>query len=200
MKYILIFLFQSSQVIYLLLILMGCSLHNQHSQMTTTLDHIKNTVCSHIQPLEIELTTHLGDKQTFIEGDYVTFLASTNQDSYFLLMYKNAIGQIIQLIPSTKLGRGFYKAAYYFEIPDSRSGFIFQISEPFGEETIELFASNIHFPNFDGQILENGFKKHDPKSFYKQLQLFQQRSSQECFSFQQTRTYFISTERLESKP
>ena len=193
MKVFLNNLFRSFSIVYIFFYLIGCSAHSQHLKITKS-KQLSNNTCSQKKPLEIDITTHLGDNQTFIRGDKVRFLASTNQNAYLLLIYKNANGEILQLIPSKTLGKGYYKERYYFEIPKSGSGFVFHISEPFGTELLELFASSSEFPIFEGETLNNGFIKLNSDFFYNKIKILKEKSATNCLLFQKTNAHFYSVD------
>lgn len=111
------------------------------------------------EPLHVSITTHLGDRQEFQEGDRIQFLLDLNRDAYILLIYQDALGALTQMIPNTTDRSGFFKAARYLSIPDTRTPFEFVVGPPFGTETVWVYASNQPFPELEGAILDNGLKR-----------------------------------------
>ena len=64
--------------IVLLLLATACSLSTQtHSSLA-------------LQTIPVELTTHLGDQQQFIDGDEIQFLLSLGSDAYIYMYYIDA--------------------------------------------------------------------------------------------------------------
>ncbi len=48
-------------------------------------------------PIEVGLTTHLGDRQSFVDGDRISFLLSLERDAYVYLFYRDADKNLLQL-------------------------------------------------------------------------------------------------------
>ena len=111
------------------------------------------------EPLHVTITTHLGDRQEFQEGDRVQFLLDLNRDAYILLIYQDARGALTQMIPNTTDRSGFFKAARYLGIPDARTPFEFIVGPPFGTETVWVYAAPQPFPELEGAVLDNGLKR-----------------------------------------
>ncbi len=111
------------------------------------------------EPLHVNITTHLGDRQEFQEGDRVQFLLDLNHDAYILLIYQDARGALTQMIPNRTDRSGFFKAARYLGIPDARTPFEFVVGPPFGTETVWVYAASQPFPELEGAVLDNGLKR-----------------------------------------
>lgn len=110
---------------------------------------IKNTI-------NIEVTTHLGDKQVFRQGDVISFLISLDRDAYVLVIYEDAENNLVQLIPNRYRKSNHYEKGLFIAVPDREEPFEFVVNAPFGKETIWVFASDQAFPEMDGTELENG--------------------------------------------
>jgi len=107
------------------------------------------------QKIKIEITTHLGDKQTFLNGDIVKFLVNLDTDSYLTVIYQDAKGQLIQLIPNQKQSN-FYKAGLFITLLNESSNFRFKIQAPYGDEYIWIFASDESNNELEGTKIKNG--------------------------------------------
>jgi hypothetical protein len=116
-------------------------------------------IAADTEPLRVSITTHLGDRQDFEAGDRVQFLLDLNRDAYILLIYQDARGTLTQMIPNTTDRSGFFKAAHYLGIPDARTPFEFVVGPPFGTETVWVYAASQPFPELEGAVLDNGFKR-----------------------------------------
>lgn len=96
----------------------------------------------HLDVIPLELTTHLGDQQQFIEGDEIQFLLSLGEDAYIYMYYIDATGKITQILPNPNQHSHLYSAGYFMTIPEYENLYRFTISEPFGEESIWVIASD----------------------------------------------------------
>ncbi|MFT5221211.1 MAG: hypothetical protein ACI9LO_003170 [Planctomycetota bacterium] len=115
-----------------------------------------------LKPIDVNLTTHLGDQQTFIEGDQLSFYLSLDTDSYVYLLYQDAQDQSYVLIPNANMPANFYAKRLFLPLPDAVSTFRFTIQAPFGNETIMVFASDFASPElFSSTVGNNGLVKID---------------------------------------
>ncbi|WP_455202426.1 DUF4384 domain-containing protein [Kaarinaea lacus] len=122
----------------------------------TSCIHAESTVKNTIN---VEVTTHLGDKQTFQQGDVISFLISLDQDAFVLMVYEDAERNIVQIIPNRYRQSNRYETGLFMSVPNRDEPFEFVVSPPFGKETIWVFASEKKFPELPGVELENGLKK-----------------------------------------
>lgn len=106
--------------------------------------------------IRLQITSHLGDGQTYREGDSISYFVSTDMDAYLLLIYADAGNNLIQILPNRYSGEGFFPAGKYLQIPGPRDRFEFTITAPFGLERVWAFASSRPFPRIKGAELENG--------------------------------------------
>jgi len=113
---------------------------------------IKNTI-------DIEVTTHLGDKQTFQKGDIISFLISLDREAFVLMIYEDAEHNLLQIIPNRFRQSNRYGTGLFMSVPNRDEPFEFVVSPPFGKETIWVFASEQAFPKLPSMELENGLKK-----------------------------------------
>ena len=104
----------------------------------------KNTVAESagLESIPLELTTHLGDQQKFVEGDEIQFLLSLGQDAYIYMYYIDADNKISQILPNENQQSNFYTAGYFLTIPEYENHYRFTISGPFGHESIWVLASD----------------------------------------------------------
>lgn len=114
------------------LLLAGCSVSNKN----TASDSAK------LESIPLELTTHQGDQQQFVEGDEIQFLLSLGQDAYIYMYYIDAVNKLTQILPSENQQSNFYTAGYFLTIPEYETLYRFTISEPFGNELIWVIASD----------------------------------------------------------
>lgn len=99
-------------------------------------------VRSDLQTIPVELTTHLADQQQFIAGDEIQFLLSLGKEAYVYMFHVDATNKITRLLPNKYQQSSFYDAGYFFTIPEYDNGFRFTVSEPYGEQSVWIFASD----------------------------------------------------------
>ena len=115
------------------LLISGCSAFNKNTEISNNTE---------LETISLELTTHMGDQQQFVEGDEIQFLLSLDQDAYIYMYYVDAVSNITQLLPNENRQSNFYTAGYFLTVPDYEKHYRFTISEPFGKESIWVFASD----------------------------------------------------------
>ena len=97
---------------------------------------------SQLESIPLELTTHLGDQQIYFEGDEIQFLLSLGSEAYIYMYYINANGNILQLLPDNEQISNHYLPGYFLTIPEYDNHYRFTVSQPFGEQSIWVFASD----------------------------------------------------------
>ncbi len=113
------------------------------------------------ESIQVEITTHLGDAQTFIKGDSISFLLSLNKASYIYLFYEDADGQILQLVPNYRQSNNFFQQGFFMTIPDNEAGFKFIVQAPFGNDKLWVFAVDNPVPEFSVSAKEKDLKLLD---------------------------------------
>ena len=92
--------------------------------------------------IPVELTTTGGHQQSFVEGEEIQFLLSLGDDAYIYMYHIDASGNIKQILPSTQQGSHYYKKGFFLTIPNYENLFRFIVSQPYGDESIHVFASD----------------------------------------------------------
>jgi len=115
------------------LVFSGCSTYNKNTETSNN---------KKLESISLELTTHLGDQQKFVEGDEIQFLLSLGQDAYIYMYYIDAEKNITQVLPNENQQSNFYAAGYFLTVPEYDRHYRFTISKPFGKESIWVFASD----------------------------------------------------------
>jgi hypothetical protein len=113
---------------------------------------------THAHRIQLEITTYLGDRQTFAEGDNLSFLVTLYKDAYLLVLYETSQHQLIQLLPHRYSTARKYKAGIYIPVPDESARYHFVIAPPFGKERVLAFAADRTLPNLPGKDLNNGLR------------------------------------------
>lgn len=105
-------------------------------------------------PIPVELTTHLGDQQLFIEGDEIQFLLSLGSDAYVYMYHMDTTGAITQLIPDARQQGHFYNAGYFMTLPEYNNGYRFIVSAPYAEHRVWVFASDADISDADVHVAQ----------------------------------------------
>jgi len=95
-----------------------------------------------LEIIPLELTTHLGDQQQFIEGDEIQFLLNLGQDAYVYMYYIDTESNITQILPNQNQKSNYFTAGYFLPVPEYKNLYRFTIRKPFGKESIWVFASD----------------------------------------------------------
>lgn len=106
--------------------------------------------------LQVEITTHLGDGQEYIEGDEISFLVNVTRDAYLLILYKDASQKLWQLLPNDFNQQAKVGAGLYIPIPGPEQNYRFRASAPFGKETLIVYASESPFQPLKNKATKNG--------------------------------------------
>jgi len=107
------------------------------------------------QTVKIEITSHLGDQQVFVENDLISFFISLDHSAYIYAFYQDAKKNIFQILPSKAQPSHFFNAGYYMPFPAEDSVFKFQVQAPFGRENLFIFASDQHQIKFSEKVAAN---------------------------------------------
>jgi len=108
--------------------------------------------------ISAEVTTHLGDKATFIKGDEIQFLLSLSQNSYVLLLYQDASKHLWQLFPNRMRPEQRLPAGDYQSFPSNDDGIKITVGPPYGKEQILLYASDKPLPELEFIKSANGMR------------------------------------------
>jgi len=118
-----------------------------------------NITIKKVNPIQIEITTHLGNQQSFVDGDIISFLLNLDTDAYLLVVYQDATGNLIQLLPNRDSQKERYRAGLFISLPEEQAPFRFKVQPPYGDEILWAFASDEPQPNLKGEELQNGLKR-----------------------------------------
>jgi hypothetical protein len=89
-------------------------------------------------PLNVRLWT---DKKEFRKGDKIRIYIQGNKPFYARVHYRDVKGEIVQLLPNPYRTDNYFNGGVIYEIPSGNDRFELEVSPPFGEESISLYAS-----------------------------------------------------------
>jgi hypothetical protein len=99
-------------------------------------------------PLDVQLFT---DKGSYAKGEKIRIYLKGNKSFYARVVYRDAGGNVIQLLPNPYRQDNYFRAGITHEIPSTNDRFDLEVSPPFGTEDIVLFASTSPLGNVDVQ-------------------------------------------------
>jgi len=106
--------------------------------------------------VKLDLTSNFGDGQTYTEGETISYFVGTDKDAFVLLIYEDAVHNLVQILPNRYSGSGYFKRGNVLEVPGRDDGYELVIQPPFGLERVWGFASTKPFPRLAGNELDNG--------------------------------------------
>lgn len=90
-------------------------------------------------PLTVRLWT---EKNEYIAEGEIKIFIKGNKDFYANIVYEDAAGNLLQLLPNQYRKDNLFKANNVYIIPDVDDNFILKVQSPFGTEKIFLYASS----------------------------------------------------------
>ena len=95
-------------------------------------------------PLSVKIWT---DKEKYAKGEKISINIKGNKDFYAKVVYKNAKADLLQLLPNPHRSDNHFRGGIQYSIPTNEDDFELEVSEPFGEETIIVYASTAPLGN-----------------------------------------------------
>ncbi len=88
--------------------------------------------------LKVQLWT---DKQAYKQSEKVRIYLKGNKPFYARVLYRDAAGHLLQLLPNPFRNDNYFNGGVVYEIPSGNDRFDLQVSPPFGEESVLVYAS-----------------------------------------------------------
>jgi len=89
-------------------------------------------------PLNIKVWT---DKKEYKSGDKIKVYLKGNKPFYARVVYKDAGGGLVQILPNPFRSTSYFNGGTVYELPSGEDKFDLEVSAPFGEEGIIVYAS-----------------------------------------------------------
>lgn len=121
----------------------------QRAQRSEVLDAGKETI-------DLSIKVNVGHGAVFQEGEPISLSVGTDRDCYLLLLYQDAAGNLVQLLPNRHAPEAFFSAGQAFRLPGKHDGFLFTATKPFGKEILWVFAASRAFSNLKGLLQPDG--------------------------------------------
>ncbi len=97
-------------------------------------------------PLHVRLWT---DKKEYKSGEKMRIYIKGNKPFYARVIYKDAAGEMVQILPNPYRNENYFQGGVIYEIPSGNDKFDLEISPPFGEENITVYASTSPLGDID---------------------------------------------------
>lgn len=91
-------------------------------------------------PLTVKAWT---DKKEYKEGEKVKVYIKGNKPFYARVLYKDASGEIVQLLPNPYRSDNYFNGGTIYELPTGNDKFELEVSPPFGDENVIVYASSL---------------------------------------------------------
>jgi len=89
-------------------------------------------------PLHVQVWT---DKKEYKSGEKMRIYIKGNKPFYARVIYMDAAGKMVQILPNPYRNDNYFQGGTIYEIPSGNDRFDLEISPPFGEENISVYAS-----------------------------------------------------------
>lgn len=99
-------------------------------------------------PLKVKAWT---DKKDYKEGEKIRVFIKGNKPFYARVLYRDAAGQTIQLLPNPYRKDSYFNGGSVYEIPSGNDKFELEVTQPFGPESVTVFASSFPLGEIDLQ-------------------------------------------------
>ena len=97
-------------------------------------------------PLSVKVWT---DKKEYKEGDKIKIYIKGNKPFYVRVVYKDAAGKLLQLLPNPYRRDNDFNGGVVYAIPSGNDKFELEVNPPFGEESIAVYTSTSQLGDLD---------------------------------------------------
>ena len=97
-------------------------------------------------PLSVNIWT---GKKEYKNSEKIKVYIKGNKPFYARVVYKDAGGQLVQLLPNPYRGNNYFNGGVIYEIPSGEDRFELEVSPPFGSEGIIVYASSSQVGEID---------------------------------------------------
>jgi hypothetical protein len=104
-------------------------------------------------PLAVQVWT---DKKEYRQGEQMRVFVRGNAPFFARLVYRDASGRLLQLLPNRDRTQSYFLANKIYEIPAAEDTFTMEVSPPFGSEAMILYASSTPLGEVPVEAAEEG--------------------------------------------
>ena len=118
------------------------------TQLDTVLHDLP--ICAKLNRRQIDEVERIVRSRTYRAGETIEIFLKGNKDFYGRVVYRDAEGNLVQLLPNEFRKEHHFKAGKTYTIPDEEDQFDLTVTPPFGTENIVVFASTEPLPEVAG--------------------------------------------------
>jgi len=97
-------------------------------------------------PLNVRIWT---DKKEYKNSEKIRIYIRGNKPFYARVVYKDAAGKTVQLLPNPYSSENYFRGGTVYEIPSGEDRFDLEVSSPFGSEKITVYAGSSQLGDLD---------------------------------------------------
>ncbi|MCE5194363.1 MAG: DUF4384 domain-containing protein [Nitrospiraceae bacterium] len=101
-------------------------------------------------PLYIKMWS---EKKEYKQGEKMKVYIKSNKPFYARVVYKDAAGKLVQLLPNPHRENNYFNGGVVYEIPSGEDKFELEVAPPFGKENIIVYASTSQLGEIDVEPL-----------------------------------------------
>jgi len=105
-------------------------------------------------PLTVKIWT---DRNQYQLNDEILIFIKGNKNFFAKIIYEDAAGNLIQLLPNQFRSENYFQAEMEYQIPGKNENFNFKVEAPFGDEIIRVYVSTSFLGNGLVEPLSNSF-------------------------------------------
>lgn len=132
------------------------------------------------------------DKKEYKAGEKIRVYIKGNKPFYARVIYKNASGDMVQILPNPYRADNYFNGATMYEMPTRNDNFELEVSPPFGEESIIVYGSTGPLGEIElqtrGGVYQVTSKAKDVALMTRGIKLVQADGRQKPFEFSETNT------------
>lgn len=98
------------------------------------------------------------EKKEYKTGERMKFYIKGNKPFYARVVYKDANGDLIQLLPNPYRTSNYFNGGAVYEMPSGKDKFELEVSPPYGTESITVYASTAKLGNINLQATGGVYK------------------------------------------
>ena len=91
-------------------------------------------------------------------GEMLKIYLQGNKSFFGRIIYTDAAGDLVQLLPNAHRPDDYFQGGVRYDVPSALDRFVLRVKEPFGRESVTVYASTSRLGNIDTQQLGAIFK------------------------------------------
>ena len=104
-------------------------------------------------PLEVKIWT---ERKAYRSGETIRIFVKGNKDFFARVVYRDVSGNLVQLLPNAYRRTNQFAGGTTYTIPEDTDRFDLEVGEPFGKESIMVFASTAPIGEMSGEDIGSG--------------------------------------------